>query len=341
VTSPGANTLVARSLVLLSNCLLCACVMPRTQDLVDRPQEPRLEDNRVVLADGATLPLVSWHAADASPRAVIVAVHGLNQHAAVFADIAEHLAVAGFATYAFDQRGFGATEPRGIWAGEDLLADDVWQVTRLVRLRHPGVPVYGFGESLGGAVLLHALGRHPQPWLDGAVLSAPAVWNRRAMPWYQRMALPILAHTWRGLKLSGRSVGRLPTDDPEVLRGLRADPLVIQKTRVDVLWGVANLMDAVTAVPQRFELPTLILYGEHDEIVPPRAMCAWVTSLDPSGRWQFALYPNGWHLLTRDLDGATVRADLTKWFLSPGVTLAVEADSGAPKARICDDAKRP
>ena len=328
--------LIARSLVLLSHCLLCACVMPRVQDRVDRPQAPRLEGNRVVLADGAALPIVSWHASDAAPRAVIVAVHGLNEHAAVFADLAGHLGVTGVATYAFDQRGFGATEPRGIWAGEDLLADDVWQVTQLVRLRHPGVPVYGFGESMGGAVLLHALARHPEPWLDGAVLSAPAVWNRRAMPWYQRAALPILAHTWRGLKVSGRSVGRMPTDNPEVLRGLRADPLVIQKTRVDVLWGLANLMDAVTEESQRFEMPTLILYGAQDEIVPPRAMCPWVTRLDPSGRWQFALYPNGWHLLTRDLDAAIVRADLARWFLSPGVTLAVEPDSGARKAELCD-----
>ena len=49
----------SRILAALGCCLLGACVVPRVQDPIDRPQEPRLESNRALLPDGAALPLAS------------------------------------------------------------------------------------------------------------------------------------------------------------------------------------------------------------------------------------------------------------------------------------------
>ena len=211
---------------------------------------------------------------------------------------------------------------------------------QLVRKRHPDVPLYALGESMGSALLLHALARHANGWIDAAVLMAPAVWNRHDMPWYARVALTVMAHTWRSLEFSGRSLDRSPTNDPVALQRLREDPLVLHKTRADVLWGIANLMDAVTDEPSRFEVPVLILYGGHDQIVPPRALCSWLTSLDASWPWQYAFYPDGWHLLTRDLNAATVREDLATWFASPGVALTHEVDKHAASTASCEDSPR-
>jgi alpha-beta hydrolase superfamily lysophospholipase len=149
------------------------------------------------------------------------------------------------------------------------------------------------------------------------------------------MPLNVLAHSWRGLKLSGRITGRRPSDDPATLRWLRQDPLVIPRARVDVLWGLAELMDAVTLEPMMPEVPMLVLYGAHDEIVPPQPMCAWLGALPASGQWQAALYPSGWHLLTRDLDAARVLADLAAWFERPGSELPSGADTGQPVERVC------
>jgi len=270
------------------------------------------------------------------PRAVVVAVHGLNDHSSSFEATGTFLAERGFAVYAFDQRGFGRAPQTGIWAGGDRMADDASEVARLLRLRHPDVPLYALGESMGGAVLLRALQRHPPGWVDAVTLSAPAIWGRNEMRRYQRMPLNALAHSVRGLKVSGRITGRKPSDDPETMRALREDPLVIQRTRVDVLWGLADLMDAVTLEPIAPAVPVLVLYGARDEIVPPGAMCAWLTALPDSRRWQPALYPSGWHLLTRDRDAARVLADLAAWFDEPGSGLPSGADLGVPVERICE-----
>ena len=81
-------------------------------------------------------------------------------------------------------------------------------------------------------------------------------------------------------------------------------------------------------------MPMLVLYGAHDEIVPPQPMCAWLETLR-TDEWQAALYPSGWHLLTRDLDAARVLADLAAWFERPGAALPSGADTGEPVERVC------
>jgi alpha-beta hydrolase superfamily lysophospholipase len=313
--------------------VLAACVTPRVQPTLTESQAPALEQGAAVMEDGTRLPLRSWLPAG-PPRAAIVAVHGLNDYSGGFDVTATFLSARGFLVYAFDQRGFGRAPLSGIWAGGDRMADDTWQVARLLRERHPDIPLYALGESMGGAVLLNALKRHPAGWIDAVALSAPAVWGRGEMRRYQRMPLNALAHTWRGLKLSGAITGRKPSDDPAALRRLRDDPLVMHKTRVDVLWGIADLMDAVTLEPLAPRVPVLVLYGAHDQIVPAQPMCAWLGTLR-GDEWQPALYPSGWHLLTRDLDAARVLADLAAWFERPGAGLPSGADTGEPVERVC------
>jgi len=316
-------------------CALTACVTPRVQTPLGDSLEPRLEPDVAVMADGARLPLRSW-VPTSPPRAAIVAVHGLNLHSGGFEVLGAFLAAHGFLVYAFDQRGFGHAPQHGIWAGGDRMADDAWQVAQLVRKRHPDIPLYGFGESMGGAVLMRALQRHPSGWVDAVVLSAPAVWSRAEMRMYQRMPLNALAHSWRGLKLSGSITGRKPSDNPATLQALREDPLVIHGTRVDVLFGLADLMDAATLEPLTPGVPMLVLYGAHDEIVPAEPMCSWLETLGSSDEWQVALYPSGWHLLTRHLDAARVLTDLAAWFERPGASLRSGADLGKPTERVCE-----
>lgn len=216
------------------------------------------------------------------------------------------------------------------------MADDAWAVAQLVRDRHPDIPLYGFGESMGGAVLLHALQRHTPGWVDAVALSAPAVWSRDEMSVYQRMPLNALAHSWRSLKLSGGITGRKPSDDPATLQALRDDRLVIHRTRVDVLFGLADLMDAATLEPVMPGVPLLVLYGAHDEIVPAQAMCSWLETLGASDERQVAFYPSGWHLLTRHLDAARVLDDLAAWFERPSASLPSGSDLGNPIERVCE-----
>ena len=287
--------------------------------------------------DGYRLPIRRWGDSDGA-RAVVLAVHGFNDYSNAFAALGPVLAEQQILTYAYDQRGFGSSSQRGLWAGTGRMIVDLHTLLRLLRQRHPGLPMLLIGESMGGALIIAA--KAVPRLADGAILVAPAVWSRDQMPAYQRAALWVTTNTVPWLELTGDGLDIQPSDNIEMLRGLGADPLVIKGTRVDALWGVSNLMDRAADAVTKLQGPLLVLYGEHDEIIPQSAFCRMVEELPDSGLdIDLVLYRDGWHMLTRDLQGKRVAADIAAWIDDPTPLLPsqeeVQRDAGRLR-QFCD-----
>jgi len=294
------------------------------------------------MGDGYRLPLRHW-GDSTNASAVLLALHGFNDYSNAFAGLGPYLAKHGILTYAYDQRGFGATEQRGRWAGKERLVADVETLVGLLRTRHPRVPLFLLGESMGGAVVMAAAATGNGA--DGIVLVAPAVWSRDTMNPIQRLALKVAAHTLPWLELTGKRIKVRPSDNLDMLRALGTDPLVIKHTRVDALWGVTNIMDLAMSVASGLPSPTLLLYGEHDEIIPENAFCTMLERIpEDESRARILLYENGWHMLTRDLQGEIVLADIASWLQNQSAQLpsGEETRAGSRRLdRVCGGRKRP
>ncbi|MCE3257713.1 MAG: alpha/beta hydrolase [Nitrobacter vulgaris] len=192
--------------------------------------QPAFGGDTLTMADGARLPLHVWPAqgtTDGTPKAVIVALHGFNDYGTFIKAAAAYWSHHGIAVYAYDQRGFGDAPNRGFWPGGQALVDDLRTAVDLIAARHPGVPIFALGDSMGGAVTMTALTEPDRPRVDGAILVAPAVWGRSTMPFYQRWPLWISTHTLPWVTLSGRGLNIKPSDNIEMLRALSRDPKVI------------------------------------------------------------------------------------------------------------------
>ena len=302
-------------------------------------EEPRLETGHWVTADGLELPLRSW-LPDEPPHAVILALHGFNDYSAAFEAPGAWWADRGIATYAYDQRGFGAAPHRGRWAGSETLGNDLMSLAGLIRERHPGRPLFILGESMGGAVAMVAFAENPGFVVDGAILSAPAVWARSTMPGYQRVALEIAAHLVPWGYLTGEGVRIQASDNIEMLRALGRDPLIIKRTRVDAVYGLTDLMDQALASSGRITAPLLLLYGERDEVIPQDpTLQAWNgLPAEAKSRQRLALYEDGWHMLLRDLGAEVVLDDVAAWIVDPKAPLPSGADRRAETV-IGDTAK--
>jgi alpha-beta hydrolase superfamily lysophospholipase len=298
------------------------------------PTEPRLADDRAIAADGMVLPLRAWRP-EGEPRAVILALHGFNDYSNAFEAPGGWWADLGIATYAFDQRGFGESAFAGQWAGTQAMAADVTVAGRLLGARHPGVPLYLLGESMGGAVALVAMTGAEPPPVDGVILVAPAVWARETMPLYQRAVLWIAARTIPWAHFSGRGLKIQASDNIEVLRGFSRDPLFIKNSQVSAIEGLVDLMDAALAAAPKLTTPTILLYGENDQVIPQEPVEALWHSLPEAetDRQRMALYENGWHLLLRDLDAEAVRADVAAWITDLGAPLPSGAERPFDLAR--------
>src|SRR5262249_26665423 len=154
--------------------------------------------------------------------AVVLALHGFNDYSNAFAGPASALAQRGIATYAYDQRGFGAAPLHGRWVGRWQLAADLAEASRLLRARYPGVPLYLLGESMGGAVVTVAMSGETgtkRPEADGIILVAPAVWARQTMGWVERSALWAAVRVMPSVAVTGRGIVRVrPSDNVAMLR---------------------------------------------------------------------------------------------------------------------------
>lgn len=291
----------------------------------------------MVAEDGYRLPLHHWPA-EGEPRAIMLGVHGFNDYGGSFEILAESLVESSIEVYAHDQRGFGTTKQRRLWPGEARLVEDVRLIATLLRERHPEVPLYLAGKSMGAAVTILAMTDDAPPPVAGSVLISPAVWGLSGMPWYQRLGMWLSIRLIPAYAFSSNMVEHLgiePTDDIEIMRRMAEDPLLLRSARVDTLHGLTLMMDSALEASGQLTGPTLILYGEEDHVIPEEAICAMLHRL-PSPQdtpWRMALYPEGYHMLTRYTQRELTHRDIASWLLDPDTTLPSGDEVSREQAR--------
>ena len=323
----GASRAALALTLLLGGC--AAHLVP-----AGRPIAPARETARVfVMPDGMRLPYRVWRPTGhpcGRPSALVLALHGMDDSRDAFAIPAPAFTAAGVELIAPDQRGFGATAVRGYWPGRRTLVADARTMVGLLAARHPGVPIYVMGESMGAAVaMLLAAGRHPPP-VAGWILVSPAVWGWQELNPFERAGLWLMIHVAPDVSVGGGGLHIVASDNRAALRALGRDPLTLLATRWDAIGGLVRLMGAAAAAAPRLPGDALVLYGGKDQLVPARAMRAMWHALRPSPAGpRIAYYPDGYHLMLRDLGRAEPLGDILGWMRAPRARLASGAGGAA------------
>jgi alpha-beta hydrolase superfamily lysophospholipase len=285
---------------------------------------PTLTADHYVAADGTSLPLAVWPAKGGHPKAVILGLHGFGDYRDAFEEPAELWSKAGFVTYSYDQRGFGQSPTRGRWPGTDTLSEDAKAVAGLLRERYPDLPLYVVGESMGGALAMVAADRGME--VDALVLSAPAVRTRASFGPLASAGLWFFAHTIPWLPAGPTSIDFQPTDNPKTIKKLQNDPLMLRQPRVDMGYGLLNLMDDSKEAASHVKVPYLVMHGIGDKLVPEGPLKALIEVMPPRADSKLAFYKHGYHLLMRDKDGPLVSADISAWLSNHEAALPSGAD---------------
>lgn len=310
----------------------CAPTIQQAQPVPAGFTGPRLEEQSVVVQDGARLPMAVWRPAG-EPEVVILALHGMNDTWATWWMAGPWWAERGAVVYAYDQRGFGGAPEPGVWGGEALFTEDLRTIAALIRAEHPDVPLVLAGESLGSAVIIAALASDRPPEADRAVLLAPAVWGWSAQPIPNRAAL------WVSARLLGETAVEPPefvtndiwaSDNLLELIRMGRDPGQVLTTRFDAIYGLVDMMEVAADDLPRVRVPVAYLYGGEDDLIAMAPTRRALRGLPAESRTAF--YPEGHHLLVRDHDAETVMADVLSFARDP----AAEWPSGAGPIPLAD-----
>ena len=327
---------------LLGASALAACAP--TVQLAGRPAAgfagPRFAGDRFISFDGAPLGLTVWPAtgadgAAAEPWAVIVGLHGMNAYARSFRLAAPVWAAQGITTYAYDQRGFGRSPNRGVWASDEAFTEDLRTAVALARQAHPNAVIAVAGESMGGAVAIQAFASDRPPAADRLILLSPAVWGWSSQP------LPFLTSLWFTAHVLPAQVITPPrvvtthimtSDNREELISLGRDPLMIWGARTDALYGLVGLMERAWRDTGRIRTPTAYLYGAHDQVIPARPARQAAARLAPGQRTAF--YADGYHLLLVDRQAQAVWRDVAAFLRDPAAPFPSRAPPIPPPGRL-------
>jgi alpha-beta hydrolase superfamily lysophospholipase len=323
-----------RPLTLALALSLAACAPIVQQAAVPPPgfAGPRIGADDFVSFDGARLAMKRWEPragpdGKVEPWAVIIGLHGMNDYSNAFHLAAPVWAADGIATYAYDQRGFGASPGRGVWAGDDLMTEDARTLTALVRQRYPHAIIAVAGISMGGSIAIQAFASDRPPDADRLILLAPGVWGWSTQPIPYKTALWLTAHVAPSLALDPPNflAERIQASDnrQELIR-MGRDRLMIWGARTDTLYGLVGAMQKAQDDIGRIRAPTLYLAGMRDQVIPKGSAQRAVRRLKPTDR--SADYAKGYHLLLVDHQAPTVYRDVESFLRDPAAPLP----SGAP-----------
>ncbi len=143
------------------------------QNKSDNRLTPGWQVNKLV--SDAGVPYLRWFDPNVNTKAMLLCIHGLGLHKGTYDAFGKKMAAEGIPTYAIDVRGFGAWMHRGPKTKMDLdgAMKDVKMVLEYMKKKHPGVPIVVLGESMGGAIALHAAAQYPD-LVAGLISSVPA-----------------------------------------------------------------------------------------------------------------------------------------------------------------------
>ena len=220
----------------------------------------------VTLADGISQFRRRW-SPTGDARAAMLLVHGIGEHSGRYDHVGHAFAEVGIDVVAHDQRGFGQSGGRrGDVERFGLYLDDVQNL--LGRRRALGVPTILFGHSLGGLIsTTYLVSRRPQP--DLAVLSSPAL--AAEIPGWQKALAPAIARVAPGLRIPADFDGSVLSRDEAVQVAYENDPLRVASSTARLGREILTTMTSTNENVDRIGVPTYVLHGSDDRLVPPSA----------------------------------------------------------------------
>jgi acylglycerol lipase len=322
-------------LFLLGLLALTSACAPLKQGALQIAGEPAagFSESWFTSFDGARLGLNTWMPqanveepgfgpSATEPEIVVIAIHGMNDYASAFNAAGAWWSAQGAVVYAYDQRGFGRSPRSGIWPDHDVMRKDLATAVDIARQRHPDARIAVVGESMGASVAITAFADGDPPEADVLILSGPGLRGWGTLPWLYSASLWTSAHvrpSWVVVPPKGLNI--VPTDNIEKLREMWLDPHVQKSNRIDSVYGVVSIMDEADAKISRLpaKVPTLLLYGAHDQIIPPDGLKRAAKKLP--AHVKTAYYAKGYHMLMNDLQAETVWRDVLSFIEQPSVVL--------------------
>ena len=228
------------------------------------------------------------------PDAVVLLVHGLGEHAGRYTGWAKQFNDTGVEMRSFDLPGHGLSGGRrGVVPPFDVLHDIIDSKLESIAADRPGIPLFLYGHSLGGGIVLDYLVRRKTS-LTGAIVTSPWITLTMTPPRLKvMMAVALKSIVPDMTSSSGLNAGYLSRDS-QVVTAYVADPLVHDRISFRLFTEALKASEEILAGASGISLPVLVIHGRSDMITSPSGSVEVASSMPSS---ILKLWDDGYHEL--------------------------------------------
>lgn len=254
---------------------------------------------------------------EGKPAGCVVVVHGLGDHGRRYRSLAVSLTSCDWAVAAVDLPGHGASPGRrGSADSFDGLLQDVGRTMADVRDQLGDLPLVLLGHSMGGNLAInYALrcgGLAPAGSCpDGLVLAAPMLLPPNPPSRPHIFAAWLTGHLLPRLRIHRPVHPDRLTGDPDEAAAITGDPLMHASISIYLATQLLSQGRWAMDHARALEIPTLVLYGESDELID-RAACEHL-SIRAGDSVNVVKWPGKRHAIFHDQPDGEVSDCLLRW----------------------------
>jgi alpha-beta hydrolase superfamily lysophospholipase len=206
-----------------------------------------------------------------NPKAILLLIHGLSDHSGRFRQVAEAFVKEDYIFFAPDLRGNGLSPgKRGHFVSMEEMMEDIEALINYITKVHPGLPLFLYGQSMGGNLVLN-FGLRNCNKIDGIIASSPWLKLVKKPPLVNRIAASVLNLIYPSMLFPDGLNAFDLCHDKEICDRYRNDTLVHGKISVRTYINLTKSGKGLMSNRHEFNVPVLILHGNADPITSYRA----------------------------------------------------------------------
>lgn len=247
-----------------------------------------------------------------NPRAVLILVHGLNEHIGRYEHVVDFFKQH-YTVYLFDQRGHGQSDGiRSHVDSFDEYVEDLSEFVKLVHKKEGKKKIFLLGHSMGGQIVVNYLARHPEAPLAGFITSSANLRVKIKVHPLKKIAGLKLARYFPKYMLNNEIDPGLISRDKKVVEKYKVDPMVSKKVSVRLIAEMfANQQDLIPKA-DKIQLPGFLMHGGEDGISDKNGTVDFYERLAAKDK-TLKVYEGMYHEIFNEIGYESVLKDVDAW----------------------------
>jgi len=243
-------------------------------------------------------------------RAGIILVHGIGEHIQRYAHWIKRLNEKGFGVVGVDLPGHGKSDgKRGVLNSYSLTDEMLDFLIAEFSKTFPGIPVFVYGHSLGGGIVLQYLLKK-KPNIRGAIVTSP--WLKLAFePSKAKLMLAgIMKGIYPSLVQPSGLIVKYISHDQKVIDNYLSDPLNHDKISVGLFHSAVSAAGYSLSNAGELKVPLLLMHGSDDMLTSPEGSRVFASKASLA---ELKIWDGGFHELHNETFNEDVFSYLANW----------------------------